>query len=145
MTGAENKYVARRGVLKGANMQTLNWMVLSLALIQGGWLVYDGARSLIVGDYQTPKSGRCVGQLGPWARVVAAVGLDPRSPVIKFLHVGLGLAWLVSAATWPLWEPTSRWMLLGCAVGTLWYVPLGTLLSLVQVALLLLSHARGQP
>jgi len=126
-------------------MQTFKWLVLTLTLFQGGWLVYDGARALVVGDYRTPKSGRSAGQLGPWARVVTAVGLDPRSPVIKFLHVGLGLAWLVSAICFALRVSTGYWMLLGCTVGTLWYLPLETLLSLVQVALLLLSHTRGHP
>lgn len=124
-------------------MQTVSWIILLLAVFQGGWLIYDGARALVVGDYQTPKSGRSAGQLGPWARVVAAAGLDPRSPAIKFVHVGLGLAWLVSAACWVLGGPIARWMLLSCSVATLWYMPLGTLLSLVQVALLISSHAQG--
>lgn len=127
------------------NMQKLKWMVLLLALIQGGWLVYDGVRAFVVGDYLTPKSGNSAGQLGPWARVVTALGFDPRSPVIKSLHVGLGLAWLLSSACWVMGKPTGWWMLLGCSVGTIWYMPMGTLVSLVQAALLLLLHVRGHP
>jgi hypothetical protein len=43
---------------------------------------YDGSRALIVGDYVTPKSGAYAGQLGPWAKLVAAVGIEPRSTVM---------------------------------------------------------------
>ena len=36
------------------------------------------AVALIAGDYVTPSKGQYAGQLGPWARLVSAVGLEPR-------------------------------------------------------------------
>ena len=77
-------------------MRALNWIVLALALFQGGWLCFDGSHALLLGDYVTPRSGPGAGQLGPWARLVSAVGLDPRSTTIKCLHLFLGIAWLLA-------------------------------------------------
>ena len=75
--------------------------------------------------------------------MIAAVGLDPRSSAVKRFHVGLGIAWLASAIFFALRLPGGPWMLLGCALGTLWYLPLGTLLSLAQIALLVFLHRGG--
>ena len=66
-------------------MHWLKWILLALALLQGGWLVFDGTRALVVGDYVTPRSGVWAGQLGPWSRVLFAVGLEPRGRVVKCL------------------------------------------------------------
>ncbi len=57
-------------------MHWLGWVVAALALIEGGWLAFDGGRALIVGDYVTPSSGPSAGQLGPWSKVVSALGID---------------------------------------------------------------------
>jgi len=37
-----------------------------LAAVEAGWMLFDGSRALIVGDYVTAKSGPYAGQLGPW-------------------------------------------------------------------------------
>ena len=76
-------------------MHWLGWVVLALALVEGGWLAFDGGRALVVGDYVTPKSGQYAGQLGPWAKVVSAVGIEPRSTMMKLIHLAVGLVWLV--------------------------------------------------
>lgn len=67
------------------NMQALKWIVLALVLSQGGWLMFDGGRALITGDYVTPSSGPRAGQLGPWSRIVSAVGLEPRSTFMSII------------------------------------------------------------
>ncbi|MCW5559288.1 MAG: hypothetical protein KIT22_15845 [Verrucomicrobiae bacterium] len=115
----------------------MKWVVLALALFQGGWLVFDGGRALIVGDYVTPSSGPHAGQLGPWSRLVSAVGLEPRGTLVKCLHLFLGLAWLAGLAAFWIRPGAGWWILLGCGVATLWYLPVGTLLSLIVMALLL--------
>jgi len=121
-------------------------VVLGLALLEGGWLAFDGARALLVGDYVTPRSGRFAGRLGPWSRLVAAVGIAPRSTLMKSIHLGLGATWLVAVAAFALGQAWAWWGLLCCALLGLWYLPFGTLLGLLQIVLLWLPsvrHAQG--
>lgn len=113
--------------------------VLIIAIVVGGWLAFDGTRALSKGDYVTPRSG----QLGPWSRVVSILGVDPRSAVMKWTHVVLGLAWIASAAVFIVSAPPGRIGLLGCSILTLWYLPLGTVLSIAEIALLCLPALRN--
>jgi hypothetical protein len=113
-------------------------VVLALALIEGGWLAFDGGRALVLGDYVTPQSGQYAGQLGPWAKVVTAIGIEPRSTLMKSIHFALGLAWIVMAICFALRLPWAWSGMLVCAVLGLWYLPFGTILSVTQIILLLL-------
>ncbi len=124
-------------------MRWLIWVVLVLAFVEGSWLAFDGGRALVMGDYVTPKSGKYAGQLGPWARVVSAVGIEPRSMLMKSIHLALGSAWLIVMVCFALRLPWAWWRMLVCAVLGLWYLPFGTILSLAQVALLLLPAVRS--
>src|SRR5881397_3496981 len=99
-------------------MQALKWIVLALALFQGGWLIFDGGRALVVGDYVTPTSGPRAGQLGLWSRVISAVGFEPRSTFIKCLHLFLGIAWLIALTVLVVRPASGRWLVLCCAVAT---------------------------
>ena len=124
-------------------MPTAKWIVLALALLQGGWLVFDGGRALMVGDYLTPTGGPHAGQLGPWSQVVSALGFEPRSVFIKCLLLLLGVAWIAAAAFFKA-QPTAGWrFLLGCAVASLWYLPTGTFTGIVVIALLLNPKVRN--
>jgi hypothetical protein len=49
------------------------------AAFEAGYMVFDGIHALTRGDYVTAAAGDYAGQLGPWATIVAAVGIDPRS------------------------------------------------------------------
>ncbi len=124
-------------------MHWLGWMVLALAFIEGGWLAFDGSRALVVGDYVTPKSGRHAGQLGPWANIVSTVGIEPRSTLMKSIHVALGAGWLLVMVCFAL-RISWAWsgMLLFAVLG-LWYLPFGTLLSVIQIVLLLIPALRS--
>lgn len=124
-------------------MHWLSWIVLLLAFIEGGWLAFDGGRALLVGDYVTPNSGRFAGQLGPWSKVVAAAGIEPRSTLMKSIHLIIGVTWLAVMVNYALGCQWAWWAMLACAVCSLWYLPFGTLLSAVQVVLLLLPPLRG--
>ena len=124
-------------------MHWLGWVVLTLALIEGGWLAFDGGRALVVGDYVTPKSGQYAGQLGPWAKVVSAVRIEPRSTLMKSIHLAVGLAWLVVMVCFAMRLPWAWSGMVVCAVLGLWYLPFGTILSVVQIVLLLLPAVRG--
>jgi hypothetical protein len=123
-------------------MHWLGWVVVGLALAEGGWLAFDGGRALVAGDYVTPRSGQYAGQLGPWASVVSALGMDPRSTLMKSIHLLLGSAWLVTAACFVMRFSWAWSAMVVCAVLGLWYIPFGTLLSAIQIVLLLLPVLR---
>lgn len=123
-------------------MHGLRGVVVILGGLLGCWLLFDGVRALAVGDYVTPRSGAYAGRLGPWSQVVAAVGLEPRSALVKWVHVVLGVLWLASSAGFAVRTPVwARWGVLACSVGSLWYLPFGTLVGLVELVLLVLMRS----
>lgn len=126
-------------------MHKLQWIVLTLSLIQGGWLTFDGGRALIVGDYLTPSSGPGAGELGPWSRIISALGLDPRSPLVKGLHLVLGIAWIIALVLFAVRPAIGWYAVFICSVATLWYLPIGTVLSIVISALLWTPAIRSLP
>lgn len=118
------------------------WLVMGLVLLSGGWMAFDGGRALIVGDYVTPSRGEMEGQLGPWSRLVEAVGIAPRSTLMKsiFLVYGLiylGLALALVLGNQDAWLPLTIVAILG-----LWYIPFGTLLNVIVIVLLMLPALR---
>jgi hypothetical protein len=123
-------------------MHWTGWVIVVLVVFNAGWMLFDGMRALTVGDYVTPRTGDRAGQLGPWARVVSAVGLNPRSTPVKLVFVGYGAAALILAAGFALRLPWARWGLLATATLGLWYLPVGTAINAVVLVLLLL-HPGG--
>lgn len=123
-------------------MHWLGWIVVSLAVVEGGWLAFDGGHALVTGDYVTPSSGQHAGQLAPWSKLVSAVGIEPRSTLMKSIHLVLGVVWVVAIFCYIVGVPWAWSAMLVCAVLGLWYLPFGTLLSAVQIAVLLLPALR---
>lgn len=113
--------------------------VILIALLIGGWLAFDGSRALVRGDYVTGRDGK----LGPWSRVVSSVGINPRSTGMKWAHVILGAMWVGAAVSFLAGIYVGCVALLGCSVLTLWYLPIGTVLSMVEIALLCLYPWRS--
>jgi len=118
-------------------------LALVVALQIGGWLVFDGSRAFIVGDYVTRRTGPRAGELGPWSHIVEAVGLQPRGTVVKCLHVVLGVCWLASCVCFFISPHRGWWALLISSICTLWYLPVGTALSLIEIAILLSPSMRS--
>jgi len=123
-------------------MRSLDWVAIGLAILLGGWLLFDGSRALVVGDYVTPRTGRFAGKLGPWSRLVTSVGLEPRSTWVKCIHAGIGLSWIAAGALFAVHAPMARRGMLVCAVASLWYLPFGTLISVIQIVLVQWPSAR---
>lgn len=120
-------------------MPYIKRIIIVLALLQAFWMTFDGTRALIIGDYITPKSGPNTGRLGPWAGLVTSLGIDPRSTLMKSVFICYGLAWLTMVVFYVMGDGRARWPMLALAVGTLWYLPVGTAISLLIVALTLVS------
>ena len=119
------------------------WVVVGLVILNAGWMTFDGARALLVGDYVTPKTGRHAGQLGPWSKVVQAVGIQPRSTLMKWIFVVYGTGYLLAMLAFILKVPCAWWGVLVAAVLGLWYLPFGTLINLVVIVLINLPPLRG--
>ena len=123
-------------------MRYLRLVLIFLALLNAGWMTFDGTRALVVGDYVTPKSGRYAGQLGPWARGVSAIGIEPRSTFMKSVFVVYGATWLVIIGCYIIRRRTASGPMLFAAAGSLWYYPVGTAASLIQMMILAFFEAR---
>ena len=119
----------------------MNWLrtiIIILALLQAGWMIFEGTRAFVVGDYVTASSGAYAGQLGPWSKIVRAAGIEPRSSFMKAIFVIYGLAWIFVIERFIQGLPWTWLAMFIAAIGTLWYLPLGTASSLIQIALLII-------
>lgn len=104
-----------------------------IALLVGGWMIFDGIHVLATGKYFGPEKP------GLWSDLVAAIGVDPFK--LGPLFIAFGVLWFLFLAAMLLrqswgWQPA-----LLTAVLTLWYLPVGTVLSLLYI--LLLIHSRS--
>lgn len=117
-------------------MRWFSSVAIALMLLNGAWMAFDGSRALVTGDYVTPKSGVYAGQLGPWASLLRAVGLDPRSSPVKAVFVLYGLAVILASVAFFLGVGWTRTALMALAVLGLWYLPFGTLIGLLALVAL---------
>ena len=123
-------------------MSAIRGGIIIHALGPGLFMTFDGLRALLLGDYLTPTTGPYAGQLGPWSGVVGVVGIAPRSSTMKVTFVLLGVAWLWAIAGFLRRTRWSSGALAVVAVATLWYLPVGTVMSaLVLFGLVLLRRS----
>lgn len=119
-------------------MKILRWVIIILAVLNFGFMTVDGSRALIVGDYFRPETGEYVGQLGPWAVLVSAVGIDPESTLMKTIFLLWGTLGLVFTVSFAMRVKRADNTLLFFNLASFWYLVVGTLSSALQVVLLLL-------
>ena len=124
-------------------MSWQHYLAASLMFVNAAFMTFDGIRAFTVGDYLTPKSGPHSGQLGPWSKVVQAVGIEPRSNLMKGIHVALGVTTLALLGCFLMKFSWASNALLAAAFAGLWYLPVGTALN--AVAIVLLFWGRPQP
>ena len=94
-----------------------------LALINGVWMLIDGIYVMLNGKYIGPAKP------GPWASLLGLTGVD----VFKLgpLFIAFGLAWLVFVGGFLTGVAWARTFGIVLSIATLWYLPFGTLISLV--------------
>jgi hypothetical protein len=110
-------------------------LYLACTWLLGWWLVYDGLHQRLWGDYV-----RLGGQLGPWAGLAQAAGLDPNDLSLYFVALGFGL---LGASFGVYWR--RRWgygAALVISALLLLYLGFGALAALLSLALLLLPASR---
>jgi hypothetical protein len=120
-------------------------LVAVLVSVTGGWMAFDGAHALITGDFVTPSSGPYAGQLGPWATLLEAVGLEPRSLGVKIFFLLFGIVYLSALGAFLRRIDRSRLVLAACAVVALLYLPIGTASSALVLAVLATTRPRNRP
>ena len=102
-----------------------------LGFLNGGYMLLDGIFVLITGKYIGPEKP------GPWAYLFSKLNID----VFKLgpLFIVFGLLWL----TWlyGLWSNQSWAYIFGIVLSilTLWYLPVGTLFSIIVILTLVFS------
>ncbi len=112
----------------------MKWIAIFLALLNGGFMLFDGIHVLLKGKYIGPEKP------GPWANLFYKLNIDVFKLGPLFICFGLlWLVWLYSLVTQQSWSYT-----LGVAVciATLWYLPVGTLFAAIILVLLLFAKTK---
>lgn len=110
----------------------LRAVLVFIALFTGGFMLLDGTRNLLTGTYFGTE-------LGPWSLLVNALGLDAAH--FGAVFASFGIVWLVGLVALLRGAPWGWPAALIVALATLWYLPVGTLFSLVYAALLIRNRA----
>jgi len=109
-------------------------LITIFGVVNGGYMLLDGLFVIFNGTYIGPEKP------GPWANVFSMFNVD----VFKLgpLFVFYGLTWLVWVVA--LWTQQSWAYSLGVILSilTLWYLPVGTLFSLIILIVLLTTRVR---
>jgi len=101
-------------------------------------MLFDGSRALVKGDYVRPHSGNYAGQLGPWSKLVSAIGINPESTVMKSVFVVWGLVGLIITCCYIKDMTWARNGMIIINILSLWYLIPGTINSALQIILLLI-------
>jgi hypothetical protein len=104
-------------------------ILLVIALLNGGWMTFDGLHVLRTGKYFGPEMP------GPWSSLLRKIRLDPfkMGPVFLFL----GFLWFLAGSSLLLVHNAfALWFTAFVSVLTIWYLPVGTILSLITILLL---------
>ena len=110
----------------------LKYTLLVVGGVQGLFMVIDGLHVIRTGSY-------IGGQVGPWAVIVRAVGLNVYSMGPFFL--ALGSLWLVGCVLLLVRPSKGLILLTGAASISLLYALFGTVLSVIALAIVL-AHRR---
>jgi hypothetical protein len=99
-----------------------------IALLAGGWMIFDGVHVMLRGKYFGPAKP------GPWSVPFLKLGIDPFR--LGPMFILFGVIWLVFLVAMLAGQTWGWYGAMIVAVASLWYLPLGTVLSIVYMALL---------
>ena len=109
-------------------------LITILGFLNGAYMLVDGIFVMLKGKYIGPEKP------GPWSEIFSAANIN----VFKLgpLFIVFGILWL----TWlySLWSARSWSITFGIIISilTLWYLPVGTLLSLIILIVLIFFKSR---
>jgi hypothetical protein len=109
-------------------MTLLKVLITAIGSLAGGWMIFDGIHVMLRGKYFGPDKP------GPWSILFSRVGIDPMR--LGPMFIALGALWLVFLIAMLSGRGWGWYGAAAVAVLSLWYLPLGTILSLVYLGLL---------
>jgi hypothetical protein len=109
-------------------------LITILAFLNGGYMLLDGLYVMMKGKYIGPEKP------GPWASIFEKFGVDVFKLGPLFIIFGvLWLVWLYGLWTSQSWAHTFG--IVVCIL-TLWYLPVGTLFSLIILLALIFARQK---
>lgn len=110
-------------------------LISILSFLNGSWMLADGIFVILKGKYMGPEKP------GPWANLFYKLNID----VFKLgsLFIVFGLAWLIFLFAILTKQAWIYWYGLTIAILTLWYLPIGTIISIVILILLLTARQKS--
>ena len=109
-------------------------LITILGLLNGGYMLLDGIYVIVKGKYIGPEKP------GPWAEIFYKLNIDVFK--LGWLFILFGILWL----TWlfGLWTNKDWIFLYGITISilTLWYLPVGTVFSIIIIAILFLYRQK---
>lgn len=103
-------------------------LIMLLAIVNGAYMLLDGIYVMIQGKFIGPEKP------GPWGHLFEGFHID----VFKLgpLFIVFGLAWLIWLCSfWTNKKSAYRFGLIICLL-TLWYIPFGTMISLIVMTII---------
>jgi hypothetical protein len=116
----------------------LKWLIVLIALMNSGYMLYDGTRAVITGDYIRPKTGEYAGQLGPWNVLAGKIGIDPMSILMKSIFIFFGITGLLITVCFAMGLSWSWKALFIFNICSSWNLFFGTASSVLQIILLVI-------
>ena len=113
------------------------WLAAVPAALNGAWMVTDGSVALASGSYFGSE-------LGPWAALLRAAGIDPLSTAVKAFFVAYGLGYLAALGAY-VWRPARfrRAFSILTAI-LLLYLVIGTVVAAATLGLVLLERKQAR-
>lgn len=109
-------------------------LIIILGLLNGGYMLLDGLYVLIKGKYIGPEKP------GPWANLFSKLNVDVFKLGPLFVIFGLlWLAWIFALLTKQGWAYGFGIFI---SIATLWYLPVGTLFSIVILIVLFTARQK---
>jgi len=107
----------------------MKYVVFALSSINGLWMLVDGIYVIANGKYIGPEKP------GPWASLISITGVD----VFKLgpAFALFGVVWLVFVGAFFADASWAKGLGIVLSVLTLWYLPFGTLVSIVVLIALI--------
>jgi hypothetical protein len=110
-------------------------LAVIIAVLAGGWMIFDGMHVLLRGKYFGPEKP------GPWSGPFVRLGVDPFA--LGPLFIVLGVGWLVCLVAMLAGQTWGWYGGAIVAIATLWYAPPGTVLSLAYLIVFYVTILRG--